>query len=83
VPAEVPTAKRSKDIPLFYEKLIRLVKAPIMIDTTDPEAIELALTYCQGKKHHQLDQPWKMAREVRKGVPAGACFWGGADCRHH
>jgi 5-methyltetrahydrofolate--homocysteine methyltransferase len=38
-----------KDIPLFYEKLIRLIKAPIMIDTTDPGAIELALTYCQGK----------------------------------
>jgi 5-methyltetrahydrofolate--homocysteine methyltransferase len=37
------------DIPLFYERLIRLVKAPIMIDTTDPVAIELALTYCQGK----------------------------------
>jgi 5-methyltetrahydrofolate--homocysteine methyltransferase len=38
-----------KDIPLFYEKLIRKVKAPVMIDTTDPTAIELALTYCQGK----------------------------------
>src|SRR5689334_20936648 len=38
-----------KDIPLFYEKLIRKVKPPIMIDTTDPAAIELALTYCQGK----------------------------------
>src|SRR6185369_13913745 len=25
------------------------IKAPIMIDTTDPRAIELALTYCQGK----------------------------------
>src|SRR2546421_4232756 len=37
------------DIPLFYERLIRLVKAPLMIDTTDPRAIELALTYCQGK----------------------------------
>ena len=37
------------DIPLFYERLIRLVKAPIMIDTTDGRAIELALTYCQGK----------------------------------
>jgi 5-methyltetrahydrofolate--homocysteine methyltransferase len=37
------------DIPLFYERLIRLVKAPIMIDTTDPGAIELSLTYCQGK----------------------------------
>src|SRR5438067_5235136 len=38
-----------KDIPLFYEKLIRKVKPPIMIDTTDPAGIELALTYCQGK----------------------------------
>src|SRR5882724_774306 len=38
-----------QDIPPFYEKLIRKVKAPVMIDTTDPSAIELALTYCQGK----------------------------------
>ncbi|MDP2998927.1 MAG: vitamin B12 dependent-methionine synthase activation domain-containing protein, partial [Bryobacterales bacterium] len=37
------------DIPPFYEKLIRKVKAPVMIDTTDPAALELALTYCQGK----------------------------------
>jgi 5-methyltetrahydrofolate--homocysteine methyltransferase len=38
-----------KDIPPFYEKLIRKVKAPVMIDTTDPSAVALALTYCQGK----------------------------------
>src|SRR5947208_366350 len=38
-----------EDIPPFYEKLIRKIKAPIMIDTTDPRGIELALTYCQGK----------------------------------
>jgi len=38
-----------KDIPPFYGKLIRKVKAPLMIDTTDATAIELALTYCQGK----------------------------------
>jgi len=38
-----------QDIPSFYEKLIRKVKAPIMIDTTDPKAVELSLTYCQGK----------------------------------
>jgi 5-methyltetrahydrofolate--homocysteine methyltransferase len=37
------------DIPVFYEKLIRKIKAPIMIDTTDPSAVQLALTYCQGK----------------------------------
>jgi 5-methyltetrahydrofolate--homocysteine methyltransferase len=38
-----------KDIPPFYEKLIRKVKAPVMIDTTDPAAVAQALTYCQGK----------------------------------
>lgn len=38
-----------KDIAPFYEKLIRKVKSPIMVDTTDPKAIELSLTYCQGK----------------------------------
>jgi len=38
-----------KDIPEFYEKLIRKIKAPVMIDTTDPSAVRLALTYCQGK----------------------------------
>lgn len=38
-----------QDIPPFYDKLIRKIKAPIMIDTTDPKAVELALTYSQGK----------------------------------
>jgi 5-methyltetrahydrofolate--homocysteine methyltransferase len=38
-----------KDIPPFFEKLIRKVKAPVMIDTTDPAAVAQALTYCQGK----------------------------------
>ncbi len=38
-----------KDIPPFYEKLIRKIKAPLMIDTTDPQSMELSLTYCQGK----------------------------------
>ncbi len=37
------------DVPPFYDRLIRKIKAPAMIDTTDPRAIELALTYCQGK----------------------------------
>ena len=37
------------DIPPFYDKLMRKIKAPVMIDTTDPQAVELSLTYCQGK----------------------------------
>ena len=38
-----------KDIPPFFEKLIRKIKVPVMIDTTDPAALGLALTYSQGK----------------------------------
>jgi 5-methyltetrahydrofolate--homocysteine methyltransferase len=37
------------DITPFYDRLIRKIKAPVMIDTTDPNAVELALTWCQGK----------------------------------
>jgi len=37
------------DIQPFYDKLIRKIKAPIMIDTTDARSVELSLTYCQGK----------------------------------
>jgi 5-methyltetrahydrofolate--homocysteine methyltransferase len=37
------------DIPRFYDLLIRKIKAPLMIDTTDPKAVELSLTYSQGK----------------------------------
>jgi 5-methyltetrahydrofolate--homocysteine methyltransferase len=38
-----------KDIPPFYEKLIRKVKVPVMVDTTDPATVAQSLTYCQGK----------------------------------
>ena len=38
-----------KDIQPFYERLIRKIKVPVMIDTTDARAAELALTYCQGR----------------------------------
>ncbi len=39
----------AKDIERFYEKIIRMVKVPIVIDTTNAAALEMALTYCQGK----------------------------------
>ena len=38
-----------KDIDPFYAKLMPKIKAPVMIDTTDAQAIESALTWCQGK----------------------------------
>ncbi len=37
------------DIDPFYEKLIRKIRVPLMIDTTNPAAVEKALAYCQGK----------------------------------
>ena len=39
----------SEDVKRFYEKLIRMVKVPIVIDTTNAAALETSLTYCQGK----------------------------------
>jgi 5-methyltetrahydrofolate--homocysteine methyltransferase len=38
-----------QDIPPFYDKLMPKIKVPVMIDTTDAAAIELALTNCVGK----------------------------------
>jgi 5-methyltetrahydrofolate--homocysteine methyltransferase len=38
-----------KDIDPFYGKLMPKIKAPVMIDTTDANAIESALMWCQGK----------------------------------
>ncbi|GJM44851.1 MAG: methionine synthase [Gemmatimonadota bacterium] len=37
------------DTDRFYSHLVRMIKAPIMIDSTLPEAVALALTWCQGK----------------------------------
>jgi 5-methyltetrahydrofolate--homocysteine methyltransferase len=44
-----PDRDEVKDIERFYEHVIRKVKVPVMIDSTDPAALEVALTYCQGK----------------------------------
>jgi len=38
-----------EDIDRFYEKIIHKVKAPLMIDSTNSESVERALTYCLGK----------------------------------
>jgi 5-methyltetrahydrofolate--homocysteine methyltransferase len=37
------------DIDRFYELLIKKIRVPIMIDTTDPQSVERSLQYCQGK----------------------------------
>jgi 5-methyltetrahydrofolate--homocysteine methyltransferase len=37
------------DVEAFLDRLVRLVKVPIMIDSTDAAVMARALTYCQGK----------------------------------
>ena len=69
------------DIPPFYEKLIRKIKAPVMIDTTDPRALELALTYCQGKSiinsinledgEEKFERVCPLAQALRRGADRG------------
>lgn len=44
-----PDRNEKEDMETFFKTLIKTVKAPIMIDSTDANVIELALTYCQGK----------------------------------
>ena len=44
-----PDRNEMEDMERFLEKVIHKVKVPLMIDSTDPQVIERALTYCQGK----------------------------------
>jgi 5-methyltetrahydrofolate--homocysteine methyltransferase len=44
-----PDRDEMGDVTAFLDRLVRLVKAPIMIDSTDPKVMARALTYCQGK----------------------------------
>jgi len=37
------------DVDAFYDKLVRKVRVPVMVDTTNAAAIERALTWLQGK----------------------------------
>ncbi len=44
-----PDRNEKEDTENFFKILIKTVKAPFMIDSTDASVIEMALTYCQGK----------------------------------
>ena len=44
-----PDRNETADMEGFLDRLIRLVKVPLMIDSTDAAVMERALTYCQGK----------------------------------
>ncbi|HSM12907.1 MAG TPA: homocysteine S-methyltransferase family protein, partial [Thermoanaerobaculia bacterium] len=44
-----PERDELRDMEAFLDRLVRVVKAPLMIDSTDPAVLERALTWCQGK----------------------------------
>jgi 5-methyltetrahydrofolate--homocysteine methyltransferase len=44
-----PDRDEMADVEAFVDRLVRLVKVPLMIDSTDAAVMERALTYCQGK----------------------------------
>jgi 5-methyltetrahydrofolate--homocysteine methyltransferase len=44
-----PDRNETADMEGFLDRLVRLVKVPLMIDSTDAAVMERALTYCQGK----------------------------------
>jgi 5-methyltetrahydrofolate--homocysteine methyltransferase len=44
-----PDRPEMEDVEAFLDRLIRLVKVPLMIDSTDAAVMERALTWCQGK----------------------------------
>ncbi|GGF94235.1 methionine synthase [Paenibacillus aceti] len=44
-----PDRDEAEDMKLFLGLVAKKVKVPLMIDTTDPKVLELALKYCQGK----------------------------------
>jgi 5-methyltetrahydrofolate--homocysteine methyltransferase len=44
-----PDRDEVSDMEGFLDRLIRMVKAPLMIDSTDAAVMERSLTYCQGK----------------------------------
>ena len=44
-----PDRDETSDMEAFLDRLVRLVKVPLMIDSTDHAVMERALTYCQGK----------------------------------
>jgi 5-methyltetrahydrofolate--homocysteine methyltransferase len=44
-----PDRDEAEDMEAFLGRLVRMVKVPLMIDTTDTAVMQRSLTYCQGK----------------------------------
>ncbi len=44
-----PDRDELRDMELFLERVVKKIRVPVMIDSTDSEVIARALTFCQGK----------------------------------
>ncbi|MGG4396317.1 methionine synthase [Paenibacillus thiaminolyticus] len=44
-----PDRDEAEDMRVFLQEVVKKIKVPLVIDTTDPEVLELALKYTQGK----------------------------------
>ncbi len=66
------------DVEAFLDRLTRVVKAPLMLDSTDAQVFERALTWCQGKailnSINLEDGLHRFERVVPLGRKFGAAF---------
>ena len=73
-----PDRDEQEDMRGFLTALSKIVKLPLMIDSTDPEVIEAALKMCQGKSIvnsiNLEDGEERFARVVPLGKRYGAAF---------
>ncbi len=71
------------DIDPFYAKLMPKIKAPVMVDTTDPKALERALTWCQGKSILNSVNLEDGEEKFELRLPHRQSLRSRSGCRHH
>jgi len=73
-----PDRDERADVEAFLAKLVRAVRVPLMIDSTDPEVMARALTWCQGKavlnSVNLEDGPERVARVAALARSHGAAL---------
>ncbi len=81
-----PDRDESADMKRFLDFVIRKVKVPLMIDSTDAKVVETALSYCQGKSIinsiNLEDGLERFERVVPMGRKYGAAFVVGCIDEH-
>ena len=70
LPRRTPTATSSTDMRRFLEIVIKKVRVPLMIDSTDDKVIDDGAHVLPGQGDHQLDQPRGRRGALREGRAA-------------